>query len=120
MNEDTLERLVEIQREMLRWIKFTSVPQLRQTLNTVLSTDLDKRIYEMTDGELTTRSIGTSLKTSKTTVSTKWAKWAQLGIVERLSTGQCRRLCSLGEVGIEVPGTSESNQPGQPGELGVE
>jgi len=100
---DILQELVEVQREMLRWIRFSSIPQLRHTLETVLAGDLDRRIYELTDGEGTSRNIAALVGVSKTTITSKWAKWAQLGIVERLPSGQCRRLCSLGEVGIDLP-----------------
>lgn len=105
MNEDKLVELIEIQRDMLRWVKFTSIPQLKRTLETVLVTDLDKRAYEMTDGVATTRAIASALNLGKTTVGSKWAKWTQIGIVERLASGQCRRICSLAEVGMEVPET---------------
>ena len=57
MNEDMLEELVRIQRDMLRWIRFTSIPQLKHALESVLVTDLDRRAYEMTTGEATTRAI---------------------------------------------------------------
>ncbi len=103
MNQDGLEELISVQREMLRWIKFTSVPQLKRTLETVLVSDTDRRIYEMTDGAATSRSIATALNIGKTTVASKWKAWGQLGILERLESGQYRRLCSLSEVGIEVP-----------------
>lgn len=106
MNEDKLVELVEIQRDMLRWIRFNSIPQLKRTLEAVLVTDLDKRAYEMTDGGATTRAIASALSIGKTTVVSKWGKWAQIGIVERLASGQCRRICSLADVGIEVPQTA--------------
>ena len=107
MNEDKLQELIQIQREMLRWVKFTSVPQLKRTLETVLTSDMDKRIYEMTDGAATTRSVAAELKIGKSTVASKWTTWGQLGIVERLETGQCKRLCSLAEVGIKLPQSTE-------------
>ncbi len=103
MNEDKLAELVEIQRDMLRWIRFTSIPQLKRTLEAVLATDLDKRVYELTDGEATTRVIASAVHIGKTTVFSKWTKWAQIGIVEKQASGQYRRICSLTDVGIGVP-----------------
>lgn len=116
MNEDKLSELIEIQRDMLRWIRFTSIPQLKRTLETVLATDLDKRAFEMTDGVATTRAIAGALNLGKTTVGSKWAKWTQIGIVERLASGQCRRICSLAEVGIEVQqlAGASAESPGEP------
>lgn len=102
MNQDKLEELIRIQQEMLRWIRFSSVPQLKRTLETVLTSNLDKHIYELTDGDTTTRSIAAALSIGKTTVARKWTAWGQLGIAERLESGQYRRLCSLAEVGIEM------------------
>ena len=103
MNEDMLEELVRIQRDMLRWIRFTSIRQLKHSLESVLVTDLDRRAYEMTTGEATTRAIAGALGVGKTTVLSKWGRWTQIGIVERLPSGQCRRICSLAGVGIEIP-----------------
>jgi len=108
MDQDKLEQLIQIQREMLRWIKFASAPQLKRTLETVLATDLDKRVYEMTDGNATTRSIAAALNIGKTTVARKWIAWGQLGIAEQLESGQYRRLCSLADVGIEVPQSEQA------------
>ena len=100
---DRLEELIGVQREMLKWIKFTSVPQLKRTLETVLTTDSDKLIFEHSDGQASTRAIAGALGVSNSGVALKLNKWAQLGIVERLPSGLFRRLCSLGEVGIDVP-----------------
>ena len=102
MNGDKMDELLTVQKETLRWIKFSAVPQLKRTLETVLTSDLDKQIFELSDGQNSSRSIAGALGVTKTPVIAKWTKWAQLGIVERLPSGQCRRLCSLGDVGIEV------------------
>src|SRR5512136_2178643 len=107
MNQDRMEELIEVQQEMLRWIRFTSIPQLKRTLEAVLVSSADKRIYELTNGDATSRSIAATLKVGKTTVAEKWLKWAQLGIIQRLSSGQYRRLCSLADVGIEIPESGE-------------
>lgn len=120
MNQDKLEELVSVQREMLKWIRFTSLPQLKRTLESVLATAQDKSIYEMTDGRATSRSIAATLNVGKTTVIRKWMAWAQIGIVEQLDSGGYIRLCSLTEVGIDVPqGVRADAVPVQDSEEGI-
>ncbi len=62
-------------------------------------------IYEMSDGEHSTRDIAKLAGVSPQTVSNYWEKWGKLRIVEKSGTreGRSRRICSLEEVGLEIP-----------------
>jgi transposase len=63
-------------------------------------------IYELSDGERSTREIAALLGLgSNATVANYWKKWNRLGIVEpsEKHQGRSRRICSLGEVGLTIP-----------------
>jgi len=63
-------------------------------------------VYELSDGERTTREIARLANVgSHATVASYWKKWSKLGIVEPSPKrqGRFQRICSLEEVGLTVP-----------------
>jgi len=107
--------------QLLKWTRFAGMQQLRTILTQNLTTDVEMLIYELSDGERSTREIaGLSGVGSNATVASYWRKWSKLGIVEpsEKRQGRFRRNCSLEEVGLTVPpipqaeaATVEAQQP---------
>ena len=80
--------------------------QLKGILLSSLKTDAEKLAYEFSTGENGTREIAKLAGLgSKSTVERYWEKWSKIGIVEPAATfqGRMQRICSLKEVGIDIP-----------------
>jgi hypothetical protein len=92
--------------QLLMWTRFAGMQQLRTILAQNLTKDLEMLIYELSDGERSTREIAElSGVGSNATVTNYWRKWSRLGIVEpsEIRQGRFRRICSLEEVGLTAP-----------------
>jgi len=114
----TLKNIESKLDQLLKWTRFAGMQQLRTILTQNLTTDIEMLIYELSDGERSTREIaGFSGVGSNATVASYWRKWSKLGIVEpsEKRQGRFRRICSLEEVGLTPPpipqATAETEQP---------
>lgn len=104
LGEPNVEEILRLLRELVKWSKFESIPKLRTILEQNLPTDKEKRIYELSDGERSTRDIAKLSDVSHQTVANYWEKWSKLGIVDTTETkeGRYKRICSLEQVGLEI------------------
>ena len=59
MEHSTKEEEISLLKEILKWIKFNSMPQAKIFLNSVLNTEQKKRVYQLSDGK---RNIGEIMK----------------------------------------------------------
>jgi hypothetical protein len=105
LSEATGQEITQLLRELVRWSKFEGVPKLRAILEQNLRSDKEKIIYELSDGERSTRDITKVVGGSHETIRRYWEKWSKLGIVDEShgQEGRFRHICSLEEVGMEVP-----------------
>lgn len=112
MNENVnlLKQIRNELREMKFWLKLSSLPILRRVLLENVRDDVDKLVYELSDGVRSTREIARELKKigkemSHATVANMWRKWAIYGLVEPSERFQGRysRIISLESVGIKIP-----------------
>jgi hypothetical protein len=106
LSEQTLVEIAGTLKELLKWSRFAGMQQLRNVLSQTLKTDTEKLIYEFSDGTKGAREVaGAARLGSHATVLTYWKKWSKVGIVEPSPThhGRYQRICSLEEVGLEVP-----------------
>lgn len=100
--------LVAIQsaiKDMAKWLRFQNLPSLKQLLQDELSDDARRLTYENTDGIKSLREVGEASGVPVPTVQSWWGRWYNLGIVDESPTrkGRMERLCSLRDVGIDVP-----------------
>lgn len=95
-------------REILMWIRFENFPKLRKILLDALTTDKEKRAYELTDGEKSRRDIARKIGVSNSTIQSWWDKWYNLGILEPSGKrkGRPRKIVALEDMGIEAPKSS--------------
>ncbi len=84
---DEYEEIVGLLKELVKWTRWMALPSVREILERLVDTDERKAVYELTDGEHTTRSIAGATGVNKGTVSRWWREWESQGIV------------------VEVPGT---------------
>ena len=91
--------------EVAKWLRFQSVPRLREILLRELDVPNKKTAYELTDGEHSRRDIAKEIGIADETVRNWWERWQELAIVRESENwrGRPQRIVSLGELGIEVP-----------------
>jgi hypothetical protein len=118
----------KVLREILRWIRFTGMKEVKSVLATALDTDPKKLVYHLSDGNNGTVEIASLSGISDFTVRSYWKQWAKLGIVEAMKVGRgerYRRAFDLEDFGIEVPqakavtreGTIEAEGEGELGRV---
>ena len=119
MNDDLNQ--TKILMEILKWIKFSGMKEVRELLTNVLSTNTEKLMYELTDGEASTRDIAIKCNITHVTVGNYWQKWKVIGILEsteKYNGKRYKKICSLKEIGIEVPEINVKKDSGVPEDSG--
>lgn len=103
------KEIISLLSEILKWTRFIGKRQLRELLLDNLKEDIEKIVYELSDGR-SLREIERICKKNgyaigRTTIYSYWDKWKPLGIIEpsKKYQGRNERIVSLGEVGIEFP-----------------
>jgi hypothetical protein len=105
-NETALSNKIE---ELIFWIKFSQWNVFVNTMKTVLRDDNDKLVYELSNGERSTRDIAQLIsksgrKITHVTVSNMWQRWLLVPVVMPSSKkGRFKKVASLKLIGIEVP-----------------
>lgn len=79
--------------------------KLKAVIAANLRSESERLVYEYSDGDRSVRDIEATIGVSRSTVTRYWDKWQRLGIVEksRKYEGRWKRLCSLEDLGIDVP-----------------
>ena len=116
--EQTLLRIENLLKEQLKWTKFTGQTQLKKTLEATLNGE-ERKIYELSDGQRSTRDIEKLTSASRGKIAILWKKWYKIGIMEtadKYRGTRARRLASLLDLGIEIGVTADR----QPSEQSVE
>ena len=95
--------------ELIFWTKFSALPTFVALLKNELRDDIDKLIYELSDGERSTREIAELISkfgrsVTHTTVANMWHKLSIMNLVmPARRRGRYKRAISLESVGIEKP-----------------
>lgn len=121
MIESELKKLNEVKellQEMLKWIKFSGIREVRTVLMGVLDTEQKRLIYNLSDGERGSIEIGKKAGVGHSTVTRYWDSWKRLGIVEPIPVRgglRYKKLFELEDFGFAIPairteeGQSETN-----------
>lgn len=106
--------MIGLFEEMLKWIKVTSIPQVKRLLLDILPNDETKAAYQFSNGEHTRQEVATFAGVATGTISNWWKLWIRSGIAESVSVrgggDRARRLFSLDDFGIAVPPVLEAKQ----------
>jgi hypothetical protein len=108
-NNDKLERMIELLEEMLKWMKVTSIPQVKNLLLDILPSDKEKIAYQHSDGQ-DSEKVAQFTGVGHATISRWWKTWIRAGIADSVSARggeRARHAFSLEDFGIEVPQTKE-------------
>jgi len=102
--------MIEILGEMLKWIKVTSIPQVKKLLLDILPSDKEKIAYHFSDGR-DSRGVAQFADVSHVHVTRWWKTWIRSGIAEPVSARggeRAKRIFSREDFGIEVPSARET------------
>ena len=102
----TNDEQTELLREILKWIKFSGIREVRTVLMDILNTEQKRLIYHLSSGERGSINIGKQVGVSHTTVQRYWESWSRLGIVEPIRVrGGLRfmKLFELEDFGFSIP-----------------
>lgn len=105
MNEEQTTKMIQLLEEILMWTRLEGVQKAKNTLETLLTNDIEKSIYQNSDGR-TSREIASSVGSSHVTIIRYWKRWATYGILEEVKSqggSRYKRVFSLPDFGIEVP-----------------
>jgi hypothetical protein len=97
----------QLLREILKWIKFTAMPQVKEVLTSALDNDQKRLSYQLSDGS---RGIAEICKATGidglATISRFWKSWEKqnLGVRIPVRGGErFKRSFDLEDFGIEIP-----------------
>lgn len=100
------DRMIELLEELVKWIKVTSIPTVKELLLKILESPEERVAYQSSDGERTTRSVGDIANVGHYKIADWWRAWIKAGIAEPVSVQRgerAKRIFSLDDFGIEVP-----------------
>jgi hypothetical protein len=83
---DPWEEQISVLREILRWVRFSAASQVGEVLLKTLDSHEKIRIYDLSDGINTTRSISEKTGLHFTTIASLWRQWTMMGLGESVST----------------------------------
>jgi hypothetical protein len=99
--QSTLEQLLVVAQEQLRWLRASVLPQVRQTIDATLTNTQLRRAYEMCDGKKPGNEIARAVGTTPQSFSNWNKRWRDLGIAYEVE-GRIRHLASLASLGLPV------------------
>jgi hypothetical protein len=116
------DRMIELLEELVKWIKVTSIPRVKELLLKILESPEERVAYQSSDGERTARSVGDIANVGHYKIADWWKTWIKAGIAEPVSVQRgerAKRIFSLDDFGIEVPvievATAEERRGGEEG-----
>jgi hypothetical protein len=113
MNNEESEQ-TKLLREILKWIRFAGMKQIKDIIVDALDTDQKKIIYQLSDGNRGILEIGKAAGISGTaTVFRYWKNWARLGLGDYFAVkggDRFKRAFDLEELGIDVPQVKENEK----------
>jgi hypothetical protein len=107
MSKDNSSEQTRLLSEILKWIKFAGIKEVKSTLMSALDSDAKKLIYQKSDGTQGSVELAklVSIKSNRT-VADMWDVWLRLNIGESIPAkggSRFKRSFDLNDFGIEVP-----------------
>ena len=113
MNNEESDQ-TKLLQEILKWIRFAGMKQVKDILINTLDTDQKKIIYQFSDGSRGIVEVGKVAGISGTaTVFRYWKNWTKLGLGDYVAVkggDRFKRAFDLEELGIDVPQVKESEK----------
>jgi len=112
MNPEDNEQ-TKLLREILIWIKFAGMKEVKEHLKSTLKKGQHKIVYQLSDGNKTIAEIHEISGVSVGAISGYWKKWVKLGLGEKISVmggDRFKRSFDLEDIGIEIPQPETQNR----------
>ena len=107
MNNNNSTEQTRLLSEILKWIKFAGIKEVKSILNDTLDTEVKRFIYQKSDGTSGTVELAKLVGFgSNRTVADMWEVWLKLGLGESIPVkggSRFKRSFDLKDFGIEVP-----------------
>ncbi len=104
MSEDSEQ--TRLLKEILKWIKISGIREVKSLLETQLSNDSKRLIYQLSDGTKGTQDIAKMVgNVSYSTVFNYWKGWEKVGLGESISVmggSRFKRSFDLEDFGIKI------------------
>ncbi|MGB9960292.1 MAG: hypothetical protein ACPLKQ_07225 [Candidatus Bathyarchaeales archaeon] len=121
MNEEKEQTL--LLREILKWIRFMGMREVKSTLINTLDTEQKRLVYHLSDGSRGIVEIAMLVGIGSTkTVFDMWREWLRLGLGESISVkggSRFKRSFNIEDFGIEVPEIKALKIKEKPAEQGA-
>jgi len=107
----------ELLGEIVKWLRFSGMKQVKDTLNSTLNTGGKKLAYYLSDGKNTSTIISKYTGISQPTVSELWKGWLTLGLGEAITASggsRFRKSFDLKMFGIVIPEVKQKTETEQP------
>lgn len=97
---------IRLLQKLVTYTKLANYGDIRSRLMAVLDSDEKKRVFEATNGDNSIRDIASDTNVNIASISEWWNEWQREGIVEESKEvrGRRRKIVSLSEFGVEIPG----------------
>lgn len=103
---ETLKEQTEILREILKWIRFVGMKEVKGVLNSVVDTDQKRIVYHYSDGTRGTVEVAKLAGIgSNATIARLWKSWQKLSLGDNIPVKggeRFKRSFDLEDFGIEV------------------
>ncbi len=113
MSENESEQ-TRILREILKWVRFAGIKEVKAILLSSLDTDQKKIAYYLSDGTRGTVEVAKTTNFGSTkTIFDMWRAWLKQGLGESIPVkggSRFKRSFDLEEFGIQVPQIQESKK----------
>jgi hypothetical protein len=109
------ETELSVLKEILRWVKFSGMKEVKTILTSTLDTDQKRTVYQMSDGSKAIMDIGKAVGIkSSATIFRFWKQWTKLGLGESIPVkggDRFKRSFDLKDFGFDIQGLGEKAEP---------
>ncbi len=101
----------QILREILKWVRFSAMGELKATLTSALDNDQLKLLYELSDGTRGTVELGKLVGLSNSKVFDLWQTWLRQGLGETIPVkggNRFKRTFDIEDFGLKTPQVQQS------------
>lgn len=106
MSDKTNEEILRTLKEMLKWLKFSGVKEVRNVMSNTLETEQKRLIFHLSDGNRGIIEIGKLANVGSSTVARYWEAWYRLGLMEPIAVRgglRYKKSFELEDFGFDIP-----------------
>ena len=111
--EEKIDEQTAILKEILKWIKFSGMKEVRTVLMSILDNEQKRLIYHLSDGNNGSVAIAKVTNAGATTVRRFWESWSRMRIVESINVQgglRYKKLFELEDFGFTIPQIKQASQ----------